>query len=155
MSINQAQHRHLDANLSASSALPAAGATVYTGWLDTRSGGLDIAVAGEQVHNQQGNAALEHAELLAVVDATTALVASKTLTVSVQESNDAGVTDTAAAAVSLGSQVITGITGNGSAKAELRWKFPSAVKRYVRVKVVAESGSGDVTGKNVTAYIAV
>ncbi len=46
MSVNQTQHRHIDANLQVTLACPAAGAAGTTASLDTRSGANALAVAG-------------------------------------------------------------------------------------------------------------
>lgn len=151
MSVNQAQHRHIDANLQVVMALPAAdAANDYSSSIDTRSGGLDIPVAGSQTVDTEGNSALEMMEVEVEVDLTTALVHTKVLTIGLQSSTDDGSTDSFAPIAGLTTQTVTGISGNGNALTRLRWKLPSACERYIRAYAALESGGGDVTGSNLT-----
>lgn len=155
MAVNQSQHRHLDANLQVTVALPAAAATAYTAAIDTRSGGLDIAVAGaSQTVDLQGNAALERAELLIEIPATPALVDDKDITVTIQSSGDDASTDAYAAVENLPVFTITGVaTSQGGPAFSQRVKLPSNIERYIRVAVAVESGGGSNIAVSLTASL--
>jgi hypothetical protein len=125
-----------DALLAKAVALPAADANASTA-------GIDLGQVTAFPINEEINFAVE-------IPATTALVATKTVTVKVQDSAD---NSTFADVVSLGSQVVTGKGGNGSDAVSLNWKLPGITRKYVRANVAVEDGGGDVTGTSATARI--
>lgn len=151
MSVNQTQHRHIDANLQVVTPLPAADAARdYTTGIDTRSGGLSIPVAGSQTVDLLGNAALEHMEVEIEVDATDTLVNTKVLTFGLQSSKDDASTDAYADIDGLTTQTVTGTAGNVSALTRLRWKLPSACERYIRAWATCPADGGTNTAYNFT-----
>lgn len=121
-----------DASFVQTKALPAAGATAYTT-------GMDLGQATVQ--------SLEQIEFEISVPATPALVEAKTITIAVQDSAD---NSTFAAVDPAISTVITGATGNGAAAKTVRFRLPSATRRYVRIASTVLASGGDNTGVSVT-----
>lgn len=149
MAVNQTQHRHIDTNLQVTAALPAAGANVDSAAVDVRSGATDLAVAGaDQKITYVGNAALERTEVAVVVGAGTALVYTKSATFTIKDCDTEGGSYVAIAG--LGTQLVTGYTGNGNDETELRWKLPSHTRRYIKVNAAVAADAGTVTAQNYT-----
>ena len=91
---------------------------------------------------------LEQLEFEIAVPATTTLVHTKVMTLSVEESDASG--SGFAAVDPLISTTLTGVSGNGSAAKTVRFRLPSQTKRYVRVKAVTTSDGGDNTATSYT-----
>lgn len=123
-----------DASLRATIALPAAGASANTPGINlgTASPGRVPAV-----------------ELAVEVPATPALVDTKKLTLTVQDSAD-GVTF--AAVADLPQIVATGAGGTGAAAIARRFPLPIGLQQYVRLNAAVEASGGNNTA--VTATIA-
>ncbi len=147
MSVNQTQHRHVDLNLEVVTACPAAAANVDSAGIDVRAGGLAQPVNPNQTVNLLGNTALQDSELRATLDVGTVLASTKKVTITPQDSDD-NVTFTALADLAAG--VVTGISANGNAKTEFRWKLGTETRRYVGVNIAVESGGGSIIAQNVT-----
>ena len=114
-----------DASQEQGLALPAANATATTASLDL---GLNPG-------------RIENVEVEVSVDATTTLVDTKDIDVTLQESDDNS-TFTDVAGITL---KVTGVSGNGNDEAKAQVRPSRATKRYVRASVAVESGAGDVT----------
>jgi hypothetical protein len=127
----------LDALTTVTKALPAANANVNSATIDLET--VD-------------NSALEHVELIVSIPATTTLADGTDITVKVQDSaDDSSYADVAG----LGSQIVTGKTGDGSDAVTLRWKLiPGKVRRYVQVNVAVENLGGNNTGTSFTTALA-
>lgn len=117
-----------DAAYVAEKALPAASATAYTDALDLK---------GEKF-------LAEDIEFVLYAEATPSLVDTKTVTYSVEQSDD-GVTF--AAHPDVASVVKTGAGGVGATAFTSRFKLPSGSKRYIRGKAVVLAAGGDNTAK--------
>lgn len=126
MSESEIRKNIQDASLSVSAALPAAGATANTDALDLQGGTGKV-------------------ELNVKVDANTTLVAAKSVTVKVQESDD-GVSFKDAPWA--GIQTITGKTGNGSDEFNQRIAIPTTGKRYIRLTATAAADAGNNTANS-------
>lgn len=135
MSITDNSRRLGDAELTATIALPVAGATVNTPVIDLGT---------------QPYAAIESINV--VVETTEATgVNGKTLTVTLQESDAAG--SGFATAVGLGSRVITGAASKYAAST-FTYKLQPGAKRYLRATVVSLDGaSGNSSDGDVTASV--
>jgi hypothetical protein len=127
-----------DALLAKSVALPAADANVDTA-------GIDLGQVTAFPINEEINFAVD-------IPATTALVATKLITVSVKDSAD-GISF--AAVPSLGSQTVVGVGGNGNAATTLAWKLPGITRRYVAANIAVEDGGGALTAHSATARLLV
>lgn len=114
-----------DADLIKSVALPAAGATAVTPSIR-----LDT---GPHVERFEG---------LLSIPATPALVDAKTVTVTMQHSDD-DVTFTAIP--ELATLVVTGAGGAGAAASERSFRFPGDVKKFVRASAAVQAAGGDNT----------
>lgn len=93
---------------------------------------------------------LEEIEVEISVPATTALVATKTLTIKLQDSAD---DSSYADIVGLSSLVITGVTGNGSAATSRVVRLPRIARRYLQANIAVESAGGDITDTDVTVSL--
>lgn len=122
------RNQRTDKDLVASLALPAAAANAQTAALDLQG-------------------AVENCELEIAVEATTTLVADKTITLKVQESDDNSSFDDAPWAPTV---TVTGKTGDGSDAKSQRIGIPSTAKRYIRAYAATLAAGGDNTGKNFT-----
>ena len=149
MAVNQTQHRHVDVNLQVTKAFPAAGATADSDSIDTRSGATNLAVAGSgQTVSYTGNAALERMELSVAFPALAAHTNSaKNVTAQVFDSAD---NSSFAAVAALAVQSVPGVATDGSSAADLRWRLPSTVRRYIRVQLAVDSGGPTVTASSAT-----
>jgi len=88
------------------------------------------------------------------VEAGTALVSTKKITLTLQHSSDDGSTDAFADVPGTGTFVVTGKVGNGNAAYNQRLYLPKDVKRYIRLTAAVESGGGDNTAKKFTLQLA-
>ena len=127
-----------DALLSVTKALPAANAANYTKSLDL---------------GQVNGGEIENINLVVKVEATTALVATKTITLTLKDSTDNA---TFAAVAGVAALIVTGAdTTGGSAAFELRLRLPPDTKRYIRLDAAVAADGGDNTGKNYSLAILV
>ena len=117
------RNQRTDKDLIATLALPAAAANAQTASLDLQG-------------------AVGNCELELACEATTTLVATKTITLTVQES-DSG--SSFAAAPWAPTITITGKTGDGSVAVAQRIGIPSTAKRYMRAYAAVDTGGGDNT----------
>jgi hypothetical protein len=121
---NRAQ---VDVEKEVTKAMPAAGASADTDSIDL----------GENPGQ------LENVEVEIDIPALPALVATKDVTIHLEDSAD----DSSFADVSeLASQTITGATGNGAAATKFHFRVPRAIRRYIRANIAVETGGGDNTG---------
>lgn len=126
-----------DALLFVTKALPAANAANYTNSLDL---------------GQVNGGEIENINLVVEVEATTTLVATKTITLTLKDSAD----NETFAAVAGGTLTITADAAkNGSAAFEQRLRLPPDAKRYIRLDAAVADGGGDNTGKNYSLAILV
>jgi len=125
-----------DTDTTVTTALPAAAANVDSATIDL---GTETFPANESI------------ELVVEIPATTTLVDDKDITLTVK---DGAASDTLAAVTGLGTQIVSGDTGNGSDAATLRWKLPSTIRRYVAVNAAVETGGGDNTDYNFVVKLA-
>lgn len=123
-----------DANLEKTSALPVAGATVNGPSLDL---------------TMQTAFRVPSVELLISVPATPALVDTKNIVFTLQDSAD---NVTFANVVGFPTLTVTGAGGAGAAAASVQAKLPLGLRRYIRVVEVADAAAGDSSG--VTATLA-
>lgn len=115
-----------DGELLVTGALPAQNATVNSASIDTGT---------------PQSERLEEVEFFLAVPQLTALVDGETLTATVESSSDDA---TFSAVEGLGAQVITGITGNGTADSiTLFWSLPRNSEQYFRVSIVSSATAGD------------
>ncbi len=95
-------------------------------------------------------AAAEAVEYLISVPATPALVDTKTITITIEDSAD----NSSFAAVSgLSTLVLTGAGGTGAAATTRRVKLPTTTRRYLRFSSAVEAAGGTNTGVTVTAKL--
>lgn len=126
-----------DAALSQTKALPAAAGTVNGTAIDTHS--VDAGNIGE------------FSTFTLSVPATPSLANSATLTFTVQDSAD---NSSFAAISNVPTLVMTGAGGVGSAAATLGpIRFPSTLRRYIRVSVVESAAGGDNSAVSMTYKI--
>lgn len=116
-----------DLNLSASIALPAAGASA-----DTPSINLATTTSGRA----------RRVELLVSVPATPSLVDTKTITFTVQDSAD---NSSFAAVADLPAIVSTGAGGVGAAAISRRFKLPIGLRQYIRLDIAVLAAGGNNT----------
>ena len=124
-----------DATFIQTKALPAAGAAAATDPIDTGA------------RTARGDF-LADVEFRLTVPATPSLVDTKTITYSVETDND--VAFGSAKVINPGLVVSTGAGGAGAAAVDERFRLPTDVERYVRVKATVEAGGGDNTGVSMT-----
>ena len=86
---------------------------------------------------------VENALIIVTIPANTILVATKTITAKLQSSAD---DSTFADIGALGSQAVTGLTGNGNARTELLFPIPTGTKAYLRANVAVQASGGALTG---------
>lgn len=127
--------KQVDAELTKVVNLPAAGATAYT---------PSIKVGGT------GDPILDHVELKAILPATPDLADDKTVTVTVQDSDD---DVTFAAVEELATLVVTGAGGTGAAAAERAVRLPSTTKPYLRLAAAVQAAGGDNTAIELTLQL--
>ena len=120
------RNQRLDTALIETLALPAAAANAQTAALDLQG-------------------ACENCELELSVEATTALVAEKSITLKLQESADNGTFADAPWAPVI---TVEGKSGNGSDAIAQRIGIPSTAKRYIRAYAAVESGGGTIKGSS-------
>ena len=126
--------------------------------IDTRKQVVKACPAANANHNsstidleQVVATGLENVMLEISVPATTALVAAKNLTITVQDSAD---DSTYASVAGLATLVIAGIAvTNGSAATTRVVALPPSVRRYVQLNIAVDNGGGDITGTDVTASL--
>lgn len=116
-----------DALTSLEKALPAAGASAYTDWIDLGGAGI-LGQVEFQISNE----------------AVPSLADAKTLTLVLEHSADKAtvVTHTDVAAL-----VSTGAGGAGAVAASSQFKLPSTTRRYIRAKATVQAAGGDNTAK--------
>ncbi len=124
-----------DAELVKSVALAAAGSSSSTASIDLGGAGV---------------AALEVIDLKMDIPALPALADTKTVSLTVEDSEDNSTFD---AVEGLATLVVTGASGNGSAAASRRVKLPPYTRRYVRVKAEVLAAAGDNTGESFSMSI--
>lgn len=123
-----------DANFIATKALPAAGASVSTTAFDITGSGF----VPEEIEAQLS------------LPATPNLADAKTITLTIEDSAD---NSSFAAVAALATLVVTGAGGAGAAAASRLLKFPSNLRRYVRVTASVDASGGDNTAVSVTFQI--
>jgi len=124
-----------DATFIQTKALPAAGASAATDPIDTGA------------RTARGDFVAD-VEFRLTVPATPSLVDTKTITYSVETDDD--VAFGSAKVINAGLVVSTGAGGAGAAAVDERFRLPTDVERYVRVKATVEAGGGDNTGVSMT-----
>ena len=105
---------------------------------------LPAAAANAQTKSLDMQGAVENCELELGCEATANLVAEKTITLKVQESDDNSNFVDAPWAPTV---VVTGKTGNGSDAAAQRIGIASTAKRYLRAYAATLAAGGDNTAK--------
>lgn len=125
-----------DAQFSVTKALPNGAAAV-------NSDSIDLAHSTNGLHLADCELKINAPAL-----ATAALPDTKTMTYKVEDSAD----DSSFATIADAVIVQTGAGGAGAAAAEKRFRFPSTVRRYVRV-TATNSGAGDASGSSLTANL--
>lgn len=130
------QRRLLDANLTKTKALPAAGASAATDAIDL--GSTTLSVAGDNL------------EVQIVLPSTPALADTKTITLTLQDSAD-GINF--AAIPGLATLVVTGAGGAGAAAASRSLRLPSTTRQYIRLNAAVESAGGNNTGVSTTLRV--
>lgn len=123
-----------DANLTVTRALPAQNTTVTSSSIDL--GTAEAALVGTL------------SDLVVTIPATTTAT-GQSFTVTVQDSAD---NSSFAAVPALAARAITGVS-NATAAAEFRWRFPSTVRRYIRLSIAASATTGDQTAISATATV--
>ena len=122
-----------DADLTVTTALPAADANVD-------SASLDFSAAS--------TAALESVELEISIPATPDLVEDKDITLTIQDSAD---DSTFAAVEELEALVVTGAAAAaGGAATTRKYRLPSSAKRFINVNAAVEADGADNTGVSFT-----
>lgn len=127
--------KQVDAALTKVVNLPAAGASAYTPSINL---------------GRTGDPILEDVELKAILPALPDLADDKTVTVTVQDSDD---DVTFAAVEELATFVVTGAGGVGAAASERVVRLPSSTKPYVRLKADVLAAGGDNTGVELTLQL--
>ena len=89
----------------------------------------------------------ENVQVEVSVPATTALVADKDLTITIEDSAD---DSTFAAIPEIAPFVVTGEYGNGSAAAAFRVRLPPTARRYIRINQAVENSGGTITAQSGT-----
>lgn len=125
--------RLLDAALSKSKALPAAGAANYSTSIDL--GSTKLGPLADLI------------EIEIAIPATPSLVDDKTIILTLKDSAD---DSTFAAIAAVGTLTVTGAGGAGAAAASLRVKLPPATRRYLRVDAAVLAAGGDNTAVSYT-----
>ncbi len=125
-----------DGALQVTKALPNGAATIYTDGIDLEHDASGVHVADCEL--------LVEAPALETAD----LGDAATMTYDVEHADESDFSDAEDLANSV--LVQTGAGGVGAAAAEGRFRFPSTVKRYVRV-AATNSAAGDASDKSLTA----
>lgn len=126
-----------DASLISTKALPAAGANVDCDKFDLEA--TNLWPASEAI------------DVILSLPATTALVATKVITFTFQDSADG---TTFAAIPQLATFTVTGKTGNGSDATSTTVKLPPSTKRYINVNASVPADAGTVTAQSFTLSLA-
>jgi hypothetical protein len=129
----QLQNNFRDANLQVSKALPAAAATNYSDAIDLGSA-------------KPGNVR-DEVDLVINLPATPSLVDAKTVTLTLQDSDD---NVTFAAVPEIATIVATGAGGVGADAIERRVSLPSSIRRYIRLKQDVLTAGGNNTAISTT-----
>ena len=128
----------IDVNLTKSVALPAAGATAYTPFID-----LLTVTAGR----------VPCVELFISTSAALATLAdTKNVTFTVQDSADGA--NGIAAAADLPVYTSTGAGGAGAAAVDVQVKLPINLRRFVRLAVTADAAAGNLAAITATVGLA-
>ena len=129
-------HRISDANLTVTTALPAAGATGTSAQIDLGDNTDSFFPEGVSI------------EL--TLPATPALAASETITFTVLA--DTGTTASTALSPSL-TAVVTGTAGTGAAAQKFNWRIPGNIARYLAVKATLSANAGNNTAVSFTTKL--
>lgn len=127
---------HIDASLVTTKALPAANAA-------NQHTGINLGQTTQYPTSR-------HMALKVIVPATPALVDTKKITLTPQDSADGAAF---AAIPALAPLVLTGAGGVGAAATERTWPLPGSTRKHVRIDQAVENGGGDSTGVTVTAQV--
>jgi hypothetical protein len=84
------------------------------------------------------------------IPATPSLVDAKTITLTVQHSDDDGANDAYADIPEIAPLIVTGAGGVGAAAGERDFRFPSSTKNYVRLHAAVLAAGGDNTAITAT-----
>jgi hypothetical protein len=132
---NERARNLVDAKLTATNALPAAGASANGTSIDLGNGPLSP----------------ESIELEGSIPATPSLVDAKTIIIKLQDSADnSSFADIAACGAIT---IATGAGGVGAAAAKTRWRLPSNARRYVRQVATVLASGGDNTAVSTTLSV--
>jgi hypothetical protein len=134
MPFPQVDYSRQDAQLTVLTALPAAGATANTS-------SIDLGIAAPTLAGTDSSFTI-------TIPATTTAT-GQTFTFTVQDSDD---NSSFASVAPMASRVITGVS-NATAATTFSWRFPSSVRRYVRVSAVASATTGNQTAISFTSQV--